>query len=168
MSRASTSSAIRPNYNVCLICGSHTDLVLNIFEPRCGPNIVEIIYAKFKFKAEKSSADKFICYDCNNWLINWFSLQNKNEASERKVSEVDSTSIKEPTNQAEIIKIERAMEYEGYSSSSSKENVEEFFGENIKFKVKKFRKKLPLRRVLQKSSKYEVNDRMMSGWTGTD
>lgn len=157
MSRASTSSAIRPNYNVCLICGSHTDLVLNIFEPRCGPNIVEIIYAKFKFKAEKSSADKFICYDCNNWLINWFSLQNKNEASERKVSEIDSTSIKEPI-QAEIIKSEGTMEeYEGYSSSSSKENIEElteYFGTNIKFKVKKFRKKLPLRRVLQKSSKF--------------
>lgn len=153
MSRASTSSAIRPNYNVCLICGSHTDLVLNIFEPRCGPNIVEIIYAKFKFKAEKSSADKFICYDCNNWLINWFSLQNKNEASERKVSEIDSVSIKEPI-QAEIIRSKRTMEeYDGYSSSSSKENIEEYFGANIKFKVKKFRKKLSLRRVLQKSSK---------------
>lgn len=78
MSRASSSSSAS-QYNICLICGSHTNLVLNIFEPRCGPNIVDIIFAKFKFKAEKNSSDKYICYDCNNWLINWFSLQNLNE-----------------------------------------------------------------------------------------
>lgn len=36
-----------------------------------------------KLQAEKNSADKFICYDCNNWLINWFSLQNVNETTER-------------------------------------------------------------------------------------
>lgn len=30
--------------------------------------------------------DKFLCYSCNNWLINWHSLQNKNEASSSNTS----------------------------------------------------------------------------------
>lgn len=64
---------------VCLICGSRTHLVLDIYEPRDGPNIVDIIYAKFKFTVDKNSVDHFICYDCNNWLNNWYSLQNANE-----------------------------------------------------------------------------------------
>lgn len=38
-------------------------------------------------QAEKNSSDKFICYDCNNWLINWSSLQNVNETTEQSSSD---------------------------------------------------------------------------------
>lgn len=34
----------------CLICGCHTNQTINIYEPRGGPNIVQLIQAKFKFQ----------------------------------------------------------------------------------------------------------------------
>ncbi|XP_052862736.1 protein phyllopod [Anopheles cruzii] len=68
---------VRRKANVCLICGIYTNLSLNIFEPRNGPNIIDVIYEKYKFRAERGdNADKHICFSCNNWLINWYSLQN--------------------------------------------------------------------------------------------
>lgn len=33
---------------VCFICGSYTSQTINIFEPRDGPNIIELINEKFK------------------------------------------------------------------------------------------------------------------------
>lgn len=33
---------------VCFICGSHTTFTINIYEPRSGPNIVDVINQKFK------------------------------------------------------------------------------------------------------------------------
>uniref|UniRef100_A0A1A9W9U4 ZAD domain-containing protein n=1 Tax=Glossina brevipalpis TaxID=37001 RepID=A0A1A9W9U4_9MUSC len=64
----------------CLICGCHTNQTINIYEPRNGPNIVDLIQAKFKF--QPLNEDKYLCFSCNNWLINWHSLQalNSNEA----------------------------------------------------------------------------------------
>uniref|UniRef100_A0A1B0A7E5 ZAD domain-containing protein n=1 Tax=Glossina pallidipes TaxID=7398 RepID=A0A1B0A7E5_GLOPL len=64
----------------CLICGCHTNQTINIYEPRSGPNIVQLIQAKFKF--QPLNEDKYLCFSCNNWLINWHSLQalNSNEA----------------------------------------------------------------------------------------
>ncbi|XP_017482711.1 PREDICTED: protein phyllopod [Rhagoletis zephyria] len=64
----------------CLICGCHTNQTINIYEPRNGPNIVELIQAKFKF--QPLNEDKYLCFSCNNWLINWHSLQasNSNDA----------------------------------------------------------------------------------------
>lgn len=36
----------------CLICGCHTNQTINIYEPRSGPNIVQLIQAKFKFQVK--------------------------------------------------------------------------------------------------------------------
>ncbi|XP_049545986.1 protein phyllopod [Anopheles darlingi] len=72
-----TAAVVRRKTNVCLICGIYTNLSFNIFEPRNGPNIIDVIYEKYKFRAERGdNADKHICFSCNNWLINWYSLQN--------------------------------------------------------------------------------------------
>lgn len=60
---------------VCFICGSQTTQIINIHEPRAGPNIVDVISEKFKTRPQND--DKFLCYSCNNWLINWHSLQAK-------------------------------------------------------------------------------------------
>lgn len=62
---------------VCFICGSHTTLFINIYERRCGPNMIDVISEKFKMRPLND--DKFLCYSCNNWLINWYSMQNKNK-----------------------------------------------------------------------------------------
>ncbi|KAH8384882.1 hypothetical protein KR093_011334 [Drosophila rubida] len=67
----------------CLICGCQTNQTINIYEPRSGPNIVQLIQAKFRF--QPLNEDKFLCFSCNNWLINWHSLQalNSNDAESR-------------------------------------------------------------------------------------
>nr|XP_040237332.2 protein phyllopod [Anopheles coluzzii] len=89
----STSTVLRRKTNVCLICGIYTNLSLNIFEPRNGPNIVDVIYEKYKFRAERGdNADKHICFSCNNWLINWYSLQNTSSGSSRAYEPAPSTS----------------------------------------------------------------------------
>lgn len=71
---------------VCFICGSHTVFIINIHEPRSGPNMIEVISEKFKMRPLND--DKFLCYSCNNWLINWYSMQNKYD----RHNETDSSS----------------------------------------------------------------------------
>nr|XP_019536347.2 uncharacterized protein LOC109407649 isoform X1 [Aedes albopictus] len=79
--------------NVCLICGIYTNLSVNIFEPRSGPDIREVIYQKYNFKAERNdNEDKYICYSCNNWLINWYSLQCLSESQNYEPSSSRSQS----------------------------------------------------------------------------
>ncbi|KAH8297183.1 hypothetical protein KR044_006148 [Drosophila immigrans] len=74
----------------CLICGCQTNQTINIYEPRSGPNIVQLIQAKFKF--QPLNEDKFLCFSCNNWLINWHSLQalNSNDAESQSRSQSPS------------------------------------------------------------------------------
>lgn len=36
--------------------------------------------------------DKFLCYSCNNWLINWYSLQNKNTSNSASASTAGTSS----------------------------------------------------------------------------
>lgn len=43
----SSESPRKKSRHVCLICGSYTTLMINIYEPRSGPNIVEVINQKF-------------------------------------------------------------------------------------------------------------------------
>lgn len=74
---------------VCFICGSQTTLIINIHEPRNGPNIVDVISEKFKTRP--LSDDKFLCYSCNNWLINWHSLQSR-VGSEKSANEAVPSS----------------------------------------------------------------------------
>uniref|UniRef100_A0A182SRD9 Uncharacterized protein n=1 Tax=Anopheles maculatus TaxID=74869 RepID=A0A182SRD9_9DIPT len=46
-----------------------------------------------KLKAERGdNADKHICFSCNNWLINWYSLQNTSSGSSRSYEPAPSTS----------------------------------------------------------------------------
>ncbi|EDW79674.1 uncharacterized protein Dwil_GK17893 [Drosophila willistoni] len=89
MSAASTAAASSEYLKrTCLICGCHTNQTINIYEPRSGPNIVQLIQAKFKF--QPLNEDKFLCFSCNNWLINWHSLQsscsNSNDAESQSHS----------------------------------------------------------------------------------
>lgn len=48
--------------NVCLICGIYTNLSLNIFEPRSGPNIREVIYQKYNFKVRFKSSENRVTF----------------------------------------------------------------------------------------------------------
>ncbi|XP_017061510.1 protein phyllopod [Drosophila ficusphila] len=93
-SAAVVASAASSEYlkRTCLICGCHTNQTINIYEPRSGPNIVQLIQAKFKF--QPLNEDKFLCFSCNNWLINWHSLQavNSNEAEGQSQSQSQSQS----------------------------------------------------------------------------
>lgn len=45
---------------VCFICGSHTSQTINIYERRAGPNLVEVINAKFKVAVSKQKRNIFI------------------------------------------------------------------------------------------------------------
>ncbi|XP_068146280.1 protein phyllopod isoform X1 [Drosophila tropicalis] len=87
---AASAAAASSEYlkRTCLICGCHTNQTINIYEPRSGPNIVQLIQAKFKF--QPLNEDKFLCFSCNNWLINWHSLQhscsNSNDAESQSHS----------------------------------------------------------------------------------
>lgn len=49
-SAASAASASEYLKRTCLICGCQTNQTINIYEPRSGPNIVQLIQAKFKFQ----------------------------------------------------------------------------------------------------------------------
>lgn len=75
---------------VCFICGSHTTLIINIHEPRCGPNMIDVISEKFKMRPLND--DKFLCYSCNNWLINWYTVQKKNDDSGHEDVQHQTTS----------------------------------------------------------------------------
>ncbi|XP_062133879.1 protein phyllopod isoform X1 [Drosophila sulfurigaster albostrigata] len=89
---ASAASGGASDYlkRTCLICGCQTNQTINIYEPRSGPNIVQLIQAKFKF--QPLNEDKFLCFSCNNWLINWHSLQavNSNDADSQSRSQSPS------------------------------------------------------------------------------
>lgn len=78
---------------VCFICGSHTTQFINIYERRCGPNMIDVISQKFKMRPLND--DKFLCYSCNNWLINWYSMQKKkkkNNDSSNEDAQKNTTS----------------------------------------------------------------------------
>ncbi|XP_055595760.1 protein phyllopod [Uranotaenia lowii] len=110
--------------NVCLICGIYTNQSLNIFEPRNGPNIREVIYQKYNFKAERSdNEDKYICYSCNNWLINWYSLQHVSET--RNYESTPSSSRSQSESRNKRTKNDRSQSNSSAGSSRNKENVEQ-------------------------------------------
>uniref|UniRef100_A0A336KGF5 CSON001808 protein n=1 Tax=Culicoides sonorensis TaxID=179676 RepID=A0A336KGF5_CULSO len=99
-------------YNTCLICGIRTSQLVNIFEEgRGGPNLVDVIYEKYNIKAENDT-DKFLCYSCNNWLINWWSLQHKN----------DQTNNQPHSSSNSPSKSERNRNEKRYTSKTDKEN----------------------------------------------
>lgn len=75
---------------VCFICGSQTTLIINIHEPRCGPNMIDVISEKFKMRPLND--DKFLCYSCNNWLINWYTVQKKSDDSSHEDAQQQTTS----------------------------------------------------------------------------
>lgn len=73
---------------VCFICGSHTTLFINIYERRCGPNMIDVISEKFKMRPLND--DKFLCYSCNNWLINWYSMQKRTKNNKANTNDRSS------------------------------------------------------------------------------
>lgn len=75
---------------VCFICGTYTRLIINIYEPRCGPNMIDVISERFKMRPLKD--DKFLCYNCNNCLINWYTMQKKNDDSSHEDSQQTTSS----------------------------------------------------------------------------
>lgn len=128
---AAAAPAAGKKTNVCLICGIYTNLSLNIFEPRNGPNIREVIFQKYNFRAERSDTeDKYICFSCNNWLINWYSLQH---LSESRNYESTPSSSRQSQSQSQENRNKRPKNNGGRSSSSSaapgssrnKENLEQ-------------------------------------------
>lgn len=78
---------------VCFICGSHTIFIINIHEPRSGPNMIDVISEKFKMRPLND--DKFLCYSCNNWLINWYSMQNKYDRHNETDSSTAASTARE-------------------------------------------------------------------------
>lgn len=85
------SDVQRREKRVCFICGSYTTLIINIHEPRCGPNMIDVISEKFKMRPLND--DKFLCYSCNNWLINWYSMQKKNDDSNHEDVQTTSSTM---------------------------------------------------------------------------
>lgn len=75
---------------VCFICGSHTIFIINIHDKRVGPDMIDVI--KQKFNMQILNDDKFLCYSCNNWLINWYSMQNKNDTNDESTAEASSSA----------------------------------------------------------------------------
>ncbi|XP_058116830.1 uncharacterized protein LOC131286140 [Anopheles ziemanni] len=114
----SMATVLRRKTNVCLICGIYTNLSLNIFEPRNGPNIVDVIYEKYKFRAERGdNADKHICFSCNNWLINWYSLQNTSSGSSNRTYEpAPSTSRSSAAADSSNNSNRRGRHHQGHKS----------------------------------------------------
>lgn len=89
----SVDSTENQEKKVCFICGSHTTQFINIYERRCGPNMIDVISQKFKMRPLND--DKFLCYSCNNWLINWYSMQKKrkkNNDSSNEDAQQNTTS----------------------------------------------------------------------------
>lgn len=60
---------------VCLCCNSYTIFVVSIREPKYGPNMMEAIMEKLN--RQPFDDDKYLCYSCNNWLIDWFTRQKQ-------------------------------------------------------------------------------------------
>lgn len=125
-----SESKVKKKPHVCLICGIQTNLLLNIFEPRNGPNIVDVIYEKYKFRAERENTDKFICYSCNNWLVNWYSLQNKNDSPEQQQQPSTSSSKHKRSrgerfnNSMNNYKVEKGATQEIEEHEAEKENYD--------------------------------------------
>lgn len=107
---------------ICLICGCHTSQAINIYEPRAGPNIVELIQAKFKF--QPVNEDKYLCFSCNNWLINWHSLQaintEANSQSGKSRSRINNSIPEEETEDVSEMRSEQQPHHP--HSSSRKRN----------------------------------------------
>lgn len=76
---------------VCFICGSHTVFIVNIHEPRSGPNMIDVISEKFKMRPLHD--DKFLCYSCNNWLINWYTVQKCANRQCESDNEIATTTL---------------------------------------------------------------------------
>lgn len=55
ISLANHTETIKQQKKVCFICGSQTTFTINIYEPRSGPNIVDVINEKFKVQVRKPS-----------------------------------------------------------------------------------------------------------------
>ncbi|XP_058833150.1 protein phyllopod [Topomyia yanbarensis] len=147
--------------NVCLICGIYTNLSLNIFEPRNGPNIREVIYQKYNFRAERGdNEEKYICYSCNNWLINWYSLQHLSES--RTYESTPSSSRSQSENRQKRSKNERSHSNSSPGSSRNKENLEQ--DDQVSSTVKtpekendspKRKPKRPIRSILRESNQQQ-------------
>lgn len=58
ISLANNTEPIKQQKKVCFICGSQTTFTINIYEPRSGPNIVDVINQKFKVQVRKTSVCK--------------------------------------------------------------------------------------------------------------
>lgn len=43
--------------------------------------MIDVISQKFKMRPLND--DKFLCYSCNNWLINWYSMQKKKKKNDQ-------------------------------------------------------------------------------------
>lgn len=90
------SDAQRPEKRICFICGSYTTSIINIHEPRCGPNMIDVISEKYQMRPLND--DKFVCYDCNNWLVNWYSMRKKNNDDSNHESTSSTISATIATN----------------------------------------------------------------------
>ncbi|XP_055318467.1 uncharacterized protein LOC129576788 [Sitodiplosis mosellana] len=87
---SATETSENREKKVCFICGGRTTLIINIHEPRCGPNMIDVISEKFKMRPLND--DKFLCYSCNNWLINWYTVQKKSDDSSHEDAQEQTTS----------------------------------------------------------------------------
>uniref|UniRef100_A0A1Q3EYI6 ZAD domain-containing protein n=1 Tax=Culex tarsalis TaxID=7177 RepID=A0A1Q3EYI6_CULTA len=123
---AAPTPAAGKKTNVCLICGIYTNLSLNIFEPRNGPNIIDVIQLKYNFKAERSdSEDKYICFSCNNWLINWYSLQHLSETRNYESTPSSSRQSQSENRNKRPKNNGRSSSSAAPGSSRDKENLEQ-------------------------------------------
>lgn len=53
--------------------------------------MIDVISEKFKMRPLND--DKFLCYSCNNWLINWYTVQKKgNDSSHEDAQQQTTTS----------------------------------------------------------------------------
>lgn len=91
-------SISEPAENVCFICGTYTRLIINIYEPRCGPNMIDVINERYKMQPLKD--DKYLCYNCNNGLINWYTMKKKTEDSCHEDTQQTTSSTMSAANAA--------------------------------------------------------------------
>lgn len=62
---------------VCLCCGSYTIFAVSIREPTHGLNMMDVIMEKFN--RQPCDDDRYLCYSCNNWLIDWFTRRKQSD-----------------------------------------------------------------------------------------
>lgn len=56
--------------------------------------MIDVISEKYKMRPLND--DKFVCYDCNNWLVNWYSMQkekNNDDSNHESTSSTVSATI---------------------------------------------------------------------------